>query len=307
MKVEFQLALAILLAGVSSAQASERFTVATYNVKNYLVESIPNRKAKPPEARQRVQQVLLHAQADVVVLQEMGRQAAINDLAAGLKRGGLHYPHRLLMQGHDRAIRLGLLSRFPIIQTILHTNDQFLIEGQRQWVRRGFLEAEIAVNENYRFTLLAAHLKSKFQVPYAREKDIRKKEAAIMRGKIVEILKRIPDTNLLVAGDLNDTPDSTAVRTVIGRGTQRLFDPKPGEWVFADSEFMLDRPQVKWTYYYPAGGAYTRVDYLLISRGMKREWRPESTSIAALPYWFEASDHRLVMAGFEATDRWQQP
>lgn len=299
----FQLASAIFVAGVCAAQDADRFSVATYNVKNYLVESIPNRRAKPLEARQRVQQVLLHARADVVILQEMGRAAALNDLVVGLKGGGLDYPHRMLMQGRDRAIRLGLLSRFPLTKTVLHTNDQFLVEGQRQWVRRGYLEAEVAVGDNYRFTVLAAHLKSKFQVPYAREKDIRKKEAAILRGKIVEILTRDPQVNLLVAGDLNDTPDSTAVRTIVGRGTQRLFDPKPGEWVFAGGQFMVERPDVKWTYYYPAGGAYTRVDYLLMSSGMKREWLTESSGVEALPDWFEASDHRLVKAGFVAVDR----
>lgn len=303
MNVGIQLVLLALWCGTVCAEEPLRFSVASFNVKNYLVKALPHRKAKPLEARERVQQVLLHARADVVVLQEMGRAAALSELTDALGQGSLEYPHHILMNGRDSAIRLALLSRFPITRRISHTNDQFLIEGQRQWVRRGFLEAEISVSENYRFTLLAAHLKSKFQVPYARERDIRKKEAAILRSKVVKILDQDPKANLVVVGDLNDTPDSTAVRTVIGRGTQRLFDPKPGEWTFLDGQFVIERPEVKWTYYYPAGGTYSRVDYVLMSRGMKREWVPEASFVTSLPYWQEASDHRLVQIGFEAADR----
>lgn len=286
-----------------SALAGDPFTVATYNVKNYLVESIPGRKAKPAEERARVQQVILQARPDVLALQEMGRSSALQDLLSGLQAAGLKYSHTRLMHANDRAIRLALLSRFPITRLATHTNDQFLVENTRQWVRRGFLEAEIQVNEGYRFTLLTAHLKSKFQVPYARESEIRKREAAILRGKVEAILQRDPKVNLVVLGDLNDTPDSTAVRTIMGRGRQRLFDPKPYEWAFADGQFVMERPRVQWTYWFPSGGVYSRVDYVLMSGGMKREWQPETTGIPAVSYWFEASDHRLVKVGFEAEDR----
>ncbi|MGB0578955.1 MAG: endonuclease/exonuclease/phosphatase family protein [Limisphaerales bacterium] len=284
-------------------RAQDSFTVATYNVKNYLVETIPGRKAKPAAERQRVQQVILQARPDVLALQEMGQEAALQDLLLGLREGGWNYPHYQLMNANDRAIRLALLSRFPITRMVTHTNDQFLADNSRQWVRRGFLEAEIRVAGGYRFTLLAAHLKSKFQVPYARESEIRKREAAALRRKVEAILDRDPKANLVVLGDLNDTPDSTAVRTIMGRGKQRLFDPKPFEWAFADDQFVMERPRVQWTYYFPSGGVYSRVDYVLMSSGMKREWQREATGIPALPYWFEASDHRLVKVGFRAEDR----
>jgi endonuclease/exonuclease/phosphatase family metal-dependent hydrolase len=283
--------------------AQDSFSVASFNVKNYLLTSIPGRKAKPSAARERVQQTLLHARVDVVVLQEMGRANALEELRRRLADGGLDYPHCRLQQGADPAIRLAVLSRYPIERVVWHTNDQYLIEGRRQWIRRGFLEAEIAVGDDYRFTLLAAHLKSKFQVPQARESDIRRKEAAILRSKVENLLAGDPDLNLMVVGDLNDTPDSVPVRTVMGRGKLRLFDVKPHEWVFVDGQFVIERPRVQWTYHYPAGGAYTRVDYVLLSRGMKPEWRPDSSHIAGVPYWFEASDHRLLKIGFSTDER----
>jgi len=296
----------VLLLGLlaaASLPAQTEFSVATYNVKNYLLESIPGRKAKPEAARLRVRESLLRTRADVVVLQEMGQARALEELALGLKAGGFDYPHRALLQGRDPAIRLAVLSRFPFTRLLRHTNDQFLVEGSRQWVRRGFLEVEIAVNEEYRFTLLAAHLKSRFPVPFARESEIRLREAGILRRKIEALLERDPELNLLVAGDLNDTPDSAAVRTVIGRGQWRLHDARPHEWLFLDGEFVVERPRVNWTFHYPAGGTYSRVDYVLMSRGMKREWRPENSRIVALPFWFEASDHRPLKVSFEASDQ----
>jgi hypothetical protein len=45
------------------------------------------------------------------------------------------------------------------------------------------------------------------------------------------------------------------------------------------------------------------VDYLLISAGMRREWRPEGTYVLALPHWGLASDHRPVVASFRAEDQ----
>ncbi len=294
-----------LLAGgrICPLAAQDGFSIASYNVKNYLLESIPGRKSKPEAARERVAQTLLLARADVVMLQEMGPAEALAELQGRLAAGGLDYPHRRLVQGADQAIRLALLSRYPIGRTRWHTNDQFLVEGRRQWVRRGFLEAEISPRKEYCFTLLAAHLKSKFPAPYARESEIRRKEAAILRRKVEDLLAEAPDRNLMVVGDLNDTPDSAAVRTVLGRGKRRLFDVKPYEWVFVDGQFVIERPQVRWTFYYPTGGAYSRVDYVLLSRGMKREWRPEASLIAAVPYWFEASDHRLLKIAFAIGDR----
>lgn len=295
--------LCLSLWAVLPLRAQPTFSVASYNVKNYLLESIPGRKAKPEAARLKVQETLLHACADVVVLQEMGKARAMREIQNSLGKAGLDYPYAHLMQGYDRAIRLGLLSRFPIGRMVQHTNDQFLVENTRQWVRRGFLEAEIEVSDSYRFTVIAAHLKSKFQVPFAREAEIRRKESVILRRRIESRLMENPDLNLLVLGDLNDTPDSVPVRTIIGRGKMRLHDAKPHEWLFAGGEFVSERPHVNWTYYFPAGGVYSRVDYVLLSRGMKREWLPESSCVAALPYWFEASDHRLLKIGFAEGDR----
>jgi hypothetical protein len=46
--------------------------------------------------------------------------------------------------------------------------------------------------------------------------------------------------------------------------------------------------------------SYRRIDYLLASRGMVREWVSNQTFIATLPNWGVGSDHRPIVAAFFA-------
>ena len=48
---------------------------------------------------------------------------------------------------------------------------------------------------------------------------------------------------------------------------------------------------------------YSRLDYILLSTGMAREWRREGSYLPTLPDWGVASDHRPVLCEFEATER----
>lgn len=290
----------VLLLGLCWGAGAAEFSVATYNVRNYLVRPAPGRKAKSETARQRVVDVLARLQADVVALQEIGGRDALNDLRHRVLDRGVNYPFYSVMPARDGAINLAVLSRFPIVSLRAHTNDQFLVEGARQWVGRGILEAGIAVDGGYRFTLLVAHLKSKRAVPYARETELRKREAIVLRRRVEAILDGRPEANLLVAGDLNDEPESTAVRIVKGRGARALGDLSPPVRALGTGE---TGPPGNWTHYYRREGEHKRLDYLLTAPGMARELLPEGCFTADLPGWFEASDHRPVVARFVAEDR----
>ncbi len=48
---------------------------------------------------------------------------------------------------------------------------------------------------------------------------------------------------------------------------------------------------------------YSRIDYILLSRGMARSWRPEGSYVFAAPDWGLASDHRPVVCEFVVPDR----
>ncbi len=292
-----------ILLFASAGVAAERFTVATYNVENYLTEPVPGRRVKSPESCAAVATSLKAVDADVVILQEMGSTNAVEALRGQLNTMGLRYPHWTWEQGNDEAIHLAVLSRFPIVRRVSHTNDFFLIEGRRQRVKRGLLEVEIEVNAGYRFTLFNVHFKSKRPVPFGDESEIRLTEAVVLRKRLAELFERDADANVLVAGDMNDTPDSKPIKLLVGGRKKMLCDLRPGERDVAAGDARSGNSDVTWTYYYLQQDSYSRFDYLLASRGMEREWIAEGSYVASIPGWLEASDHRPVVAEFFAGDK----
>jgi endonuclease/exonuclease/phosphatase family metal-dependent hydrolase len=279
----------------------ETFRVATYNVENYLDAGTRTRRAKPPEAKAKVRETILALKPDVIVLQEMGSLAALQELRASLKEEGLEFPFWEHVTGFDTNIHLAILSRFPFTARRPHTNDNFLLNGRRFSVSRGFAEADIQVNTNYSFTLIAAHLKSKRPIPQADENELRQEEAKVLREKIEACLNKNPEANLIVLGDLNDTKDAPSIKTVIGRGKQKLVDTRPAERT-GDERNSAGR-NITWTHFYAAQDIYSRLDYILLSPGMAREWSPTGTYILSMPDWGLGSDHRPLVATFEAEEK----
>jgi endonuclease/exonuclease/phosphatase family metal-dependent hydrolase len=49
--------------------------------------------------------------------------------------------------------------------------------------------------------------------------------------------------------------------------------------------------------------SYRRIDFLLLSKGMAREWIPSETYVLTVANWGLASDHRPLAATFEAQDK----
>lgn len=279
--------------------SAREFSVATYNVENYRVQSTETRRAKSVAARRKVQEVLLTLNADVVALQEMGSLQALRELRTALKAGGLEYPHWEQMTGYDTNIHLAVISKFPIVARQPHSQEYYLLLGKRFQVSRGFLEVTLQVETDYRFTLLSAHLKSKRPVSFADEAEMREKEAQVLRRIVSARLKAEPDANLIVLGDLNDTHDSPGIKHLKGRGKSALIDSRPSEAGTGDPATSV----VTWTYHYAVEDTYSRIDYLLLSPGMAREWSRRRTRIHTLPDWGLASDHRPIVAGFDSRDR----
>jgi endonuclease/exonuclease/phosphatase family metal-dependent hydrolase len=241
----------------------------------------------------------------VLALQEVGSPGALSELRTGLKAEGLDLPFTEFVSGIDTNVHLAVLSRFPFTARHAHTNDQFLVNGRRFRVGRGFAEVEIAVNTRYSFTLLAAHLKSKRLVPAEDEAELRLEEAKLLREKIDARLATDGAANIIVVGDLNDTPDATSTKAVIGRAKRKLVDTRPAERNGAgpSGKAAASSRAVAWTHHYAREDTYARIDYILLSPGIAREWVPEETYVLALPNWGVASDHRPLVAEFEAVDK----
>ncbi len=284
----------------------ETFRVATYNVENYLDEATKTRHAKSPEAKAKIREGILALKPDVIALEEMGSLSALQELRSALKSDGLDFPYWEHVSGYDTNIHVAILSKFPFTALRPHTNDNFLLDGRRFRVSRGFAEADIQVNTNYSFTLIAAHLKSKRPIPQADEAELRLEEAKVLRAKIDARLTANPNANLVVVGDLNDGKDSKSTKEVIGSRKHKLVDTRPAERNGDDNASpnpaYVPR-NIAWTYHYGKEDTYSRIDYILLSPGMAREWKTNESYVLTIPNWGLGSDHRPLVATFEAEDK----
>lgn len=287
--------------------AEQVIHIASYNVENYLDVPEGTRRVKSDAAKAKIRETIVSMKPDVIAFQEMGGTNAFLELRGSLKAAGVDYPYWEHITGFDTNIHVAILSRFPFVGRRPHTNDGFLLSGRRFRVSRGFAEVDIQVNPNYTFTLITAHLKSRRPVPEADQAELREQEALLLREKINACLAKNPDANLIVLGDLNDVQDSASTKIVIGRrGKTGLFDTRPAERNGDNQPNPNPRyapRNITWTHYYGKEDSYSRIDYILISRGMKREWLPQETYIWTTPNWGIASDHRPIVAGFVAENR----
>ncbi len=288
---------------------AETFRIAAYNVENYLDKPTESRKnVKSESAKAKVREVILAMKPDVIAFEEMGSLSALLELRDSLKKDGLDLPHYEHVTGFDTNIHVCVLSKFPIVARRSHTNANFLLNGKRFQVSRGFTEVDIKVSDQYQFTLLGAHLKSRRQIADADEAELRLEEAKLLRAAVDKHLAANPAANLVVLGDLNDTYNTKAIKEVVGVGKTKLVDTRPAEQNNGDNLPNPANPRYSprnetWTHYYGVEDSYSRIDYILLSPGMAKEWVKDQSYIPVVANWGQASDHRPVLVTLEAADK----
>jgi endonuclease/exonuclease/phosphatase family metal-dependent hydrolase len=275
-------------------------------VENYLdhpTESRPH--VKSAEAKAKIRESIESMKPDVLALEEMGTTNALMELRASLKADGLDFPFWEHVNGADTNIHIAILSRLPIIARRPHTNDLFLLDGRQFRVERGFAEVDIQTATNFTFTLIAGHLKSKLATPNADEAEERLGEAKVLRGIMDERFNANPNARIIVLGDFNDTKDSDAMKEIIGRGKFKLTDSRPvernGDNAPGPPPYFEPR-SVAWTYFFGANDIYSRIDYILMSPALGRDWLKAETHIPVIPNWGVGSDHRPIVAAFQTHD-----
>jgi len=284
------------------ALGADTFRVATYNLENYLDQPTASRKfVKSGAARAKICESIKALNPDVIALEEMGTTNALLELRRSLQADGLDFPFWEHVLGWDTNIHVVILSRLPIVARHPHTNDNFLLDGRRFSVSRGFAEVDVQVATNFTVTLIATHLKSRRPVPEADEAQLRMEEAKVLRGIVDEHLNANPEARLIVLGDFNDVKSSDSTKAVIGRGKFKLTDTRPAERNGDNTPNPVARFEprnVTWTHYYGVEDSYSRIDYILLSPAMARDWVKEETYIATIPNWGIGSDHRPIVATF---------
>src|SRR5207247_5437882 len=140
----------------------------------------------------------------------------------------------------------------------------------------------------YSFTLITAHLKSRRPVPQGDEAELREQEALILREIIAARLAQNPNLNLVVLGDFNDVKDSKPIRAIIGRGKMALIDTRPAERNGDDQPNPIPRfapPNITCTHYYGKEDTYSRIDYILFSKGILKAWLKKEKYVLPLTNW----------------------
>jgi len=196
------------------------------------------------------------------------------------------YPFGVIIDSYDpRLIDVALLSRYPIISIRTHMYERFK-KDDGKWDNlfpRDCLEVEIALEDvngkslraDYRgkiikynnsdkiitpsnvgktITVFANHFKSKFGQPNDNpEKSNAWKKRKIQAERVVEIISERFGNNLkgkfVVAGDLNDSPESGALKPLMDANLENIVEKDPHPW----------------THYYDTKDEVGQFDYLLLS------------------------------------------
>jgi endonuclease/exonuclease/phosphatase family metal-dependent hydrolase len=146
---------------------------------------------------------------------------------------------------------------------------------------------------------VTAHLKSRNATPEADASELRLEEARLLRARIDTLFAANPNTNLIVLGDFNDSPESAVVTNIIGHGGHRLIDTCPVEHNgagFHVGSSVSASGKGAWTNFFREKGEYSRFDYILVSPAMAPSLTAGGSFVLDAPNWATASDHRPVLA-----------
>ena len=287
--------LLLLLACIRAhGEEVEKFKVLFHNTHNYIEEGSGQGEPKNEREKLALFDLWREERPDILLLSEVGGRAQLEEIDGQLKKRGMDYPHVEWIEGADEVRHVVLLSRLSIAARDPHDELSYSINGRKLEVLRGFLEVDVQVDADYRIKIYVAHLKSKMSTkssPFSGtgQSEMRLNEARLLREKIDEDLAVDPNANLLVAGDMNDTPNSKPVQLLFG---SRLTDLCP-----------LDGRGYSGTWYNKRKRRYDRIDYMFLSDGLKKELVEGSAKLRDDKTAKVASDHFPLIAEFQAEDR----
>jgi len=271
---------------------AETLTIATYNVENYVatdrvtVAGYRQEYPKPESEKRALRTVIRGLNADLLVLQEMGPQAYLDELRRDLKTEGADYPYAVLLAGSDADRHVALLSKRPLKSVVQHTDLEFAYFKGREKVKRGLLEVSFAAPGGD-LTLFGVHLKSRFtdrpDDPLSAVRRVG--EATAVRERILQRVGDPATARFLILGDCNDTKASKALERLRWHGKTELAELLPA----------TDSRGESWTHAYRKEDSYSRVDHIMVSPALRSAVQGGVARIYDGPGVREASDHRPVV------------
>ena len=193
--------------------------LANYNTKNFFNDVVDGEteKIKESEALElpttaeykkklvNLAEVLAGLDADIVVMQEVENEAVLADLVKqpALVGEGKTYTTIALVSGNDpRGIDVGVISRFPLTETVSHKDEKFF---QGQGYSRDCLEVHVDFNSR-QLILLGIHFRSQKSSDAVDADAKRLAEALHTRALVDSLALTSPRAGIVVLGDFNDYP-----------------------------------------------------------------------------------------------------
>lgn len=233
---------------------------------------------------------------DVLALQEVGDPAALDDLVQRLAAaGGGTYAGELSNAPDDRGIRVGVLSRFPVMGRAEVVDLPAPLSGGRiddeggRLTRMGRGALSVMVDApGGPMVMITCHLKSKLLSypggrfsPRSEDERARAGAYAVHRRAVEAATVRYAATRVLdgegqqrrlvVAGDLNDTPLAATTQIVLGPGGSEIGTPGADQPDKGDGQRLWNLEPLM-----PEGQDWSRVsrgspeliDHLLVSHSL---------------------------------------
>lgn len=272
-----------------------RLRFVSYNLKNYLrMSRYKDGKRigdaeKPLKEKEALVRIIVAAQPDVLGFCEIGQTEDLLDLQKRLKEAGLDLPHHRHASGKDETRHLGILSRYPILPPGPAPQLGYKLQGKDMTMSRGILDATIDV-DGHPFHFLGAHLKSKREIPEASQELMRRNEAYLLRKHADGVFADDPEAMIIVYGDLNDTRRATPVRSIQGAYNSATY---------LEAVHHPDSRGEVWTHFWSYQHIYSRFDFVLVSKSLRKAVDDENSRILDDPLWATASDHRALLTVFE--------
>lgn len=270
------------------------FTVAEYNVENLFDGQTVKLKgdlvAKPDAAKQAVAKSLRALNPDVVGMVEVESLPTLKTFRDEYL-ADMGYTNVVLIEGNDtRGIDVAVMSRFPIVGTKSHKDVTFPVPGKAapEKLSRDLLQTSIQLPTGYRFEFFVTHLKAITTDAKANAK--REAEARTVRSILAKVEQVAPKSNYAVVGDFNDVPTSPYLKPLLAPGPDlKLFDALSE---LGSKAFSFHPEEYR-----------GRIDYILVSEGMKREYVGRSAKILDNDLARSGSDHLPTAVTFSNRDK----
>jgi endonuclease/exonuclease/phosphatase family metal-dependent hydrolase len=246
------------------------FRIGTYNVHNLFGDREDVHSANPdppstPEHLHALGKMIVDLDADVIAFQEVQNEKILGKLFRTYvnptlrKRGEDTFTTFVCVPARDpRGINVALATRLAVRGTLTFHDYEFgSLDDKAVRFSRDLLAVETFVTPKYRFLFFVAHLKSKLGGDPADEKR------AIEASEIRELLEQpvfggapYIQQDLVLAGDMNDDPESTVIEILRG-------DPR--NHGLCD---LLEKTEPRFTYPTHTRRPKTQLDFMFASPSM---------------------------------------